>query len=205
MEAEFTDKERKKIFRGIKKKYSKVAKKPEGLFKYPTGRAGLEGLGYNDSLLQSLPEKAVSSFCGVGNPFTLGPINKGESVLDIGCGGGVDTMVAATMVGPEGKVVGIEMIPMMLKRARKNLEETSIKNITLEEASAEDLPLPGSSNEISSEITCYHIYLIFGIPLAKYIHPVQVASGTYFLFRYPSEPCSNLKFPKTFMFCKVTF
>ena len=71
-------------------------------------------------------------------------------------------MVAATMVGPGGKVVSIEMIPMMLKRARKNLEETSIKNITLEEASAEDLPIPGSSFDVVKKYFRY-LYAIFFI------------------------------------------
>ena len=119
-----------------------VAISPEGKFSYPTGRAGLERQKYDPQVIQSLPENVLSSYCGVGNPFSLGPINKGETVLDIGCGAGVDTLVAAVMVGPEGKVTGIDLTPDMLKQARINLETTSLKNVSFEEGSAEELAFP---------------------------------------------------------------
>ncbi len=99
---DFTAQDRKKIEEGIRGKFAKVAVNPEGLFRYPTGRAGLEGLKYDPGILKALPESALESFCGVGNPFSLGEIHDRECVLDIGCGGGVDTMVAAIMVGPGG-------------------------------------------------------------------------------------------------------
>lgn len=142
MKTDITAEDRKRIEEGIREKYAKVAVNPEGLFSYPTGRAGLEALKYDPDILQSLPETTLESFCGVGNPFSIGEIHEGESVLDIGCGGGVDAMVAATITGPTGWVVGIDMSSEMVERARQNLGLTQIQNVSFEESSAEDLPFP---------------------------------------------------------------
>ena len=142
METKFNSDEKKRIQQGIKEKYKLVAIKPEGKFSYPTGRAGLEGQKYDPEILRALPEDVLASYCGVGNPFSLGPVTKGEAVLDIGCGAGVDTFIAAIMVGPEGRVIGIDLISEMLNRARTNLEKTSFKNVTFQEGSAEELPFP---------------------------------------------------------------
>jgi len=140
METKLTIEERKRIKEAIHQKYARVSNSPEGHFRYPTGRAALQALNYNPQIIKALPGAAVASYCGVGNPFTLGPVHEGGSVLDIGCGCGVDTLIAAIMVGPKGKAVGIDMVPEMLARARRNLQETSLKNVTFQEASAEDLP-----------------------------------------------------------------
>lgn len=142
MEIALTTEDRGRIEESIRQKYIKVASTPEGQFQYPTGRAGLEALTYDKEKVQKLPDEAVASYCGVGNPFTLGSIQKGEAVLDIGCGAGVDTLIAAGMVGSEGKVVGIDMVPEMLERAMKNLNETTLNNVTFQPASAENLPFP---------------------------------------------------------------
>jgi SAM-dependent methyltransferase len=142
METKFTSDERKRIQQGIKEKYKVVAVNPEGQFRYPTGWAGLEGQKYDPEILRTLPENVLASYCGVGNPFSLGAVTKGEAVLDIGCGAGVDTFVAAIMVGPEGRVIGIDLISEMLSRARMNLKKTSLKNVTFQEGSAEELPFP---------------------------------------------------------------
>ena len=148
METKFNSDERKRIREGIKDKYKAVAITPEGKFSYPTGRAGLEGQKYDPKILRALPEDVLASYCGVGNPFSLGPLNKGEAVLDIGCGAGVDTLVAAIMVGTEGRVTGIDLIPEMLKRARTNFKKTSLKNVTLREGSAEKLPFPDETFDV---------------------------------------------------------
>lgn len=139
METEFSPQEKDKICKEIRKKYKQVAKNPEGLFKYPTGKAGLEALQYDPEVIKALPETVIASFCGVGNPFTLGVVNEGESVLDIGCGAGVDTIFAAKMTGPFGKVVGIDLIPEMLQRAKANLKLVNLNYVTYEEASSDKL------------------------------------------------------------------
>jgi ubiquinone/menaquinone biosynthesis C-methylase UbiE len=84
----------------------------------------------------------TASYCGVGNPFTLGAVNEGESVLDIGCGCGVDTIFAAKMTGTSGKVVGIDLMPEMLQRAKENLKFANLDNVTYEEASSDNLSFP---------------------------------------------------------------
>jgi SAM-dependent methyltransferase len=140
MENEFTLKDKKKIKAGIRKKYAKVATSPEGLFKYPTGRAGLKALQYDSAHLRAVPETVAASYCGVGNLFSLGPIKEGEAILDIGCGAGVDTILAAMMTGPLGNVVGIDTAPEMVKRARENLSLIGTHNVIFKEASAERLP-----------------------------------------------------------------
>jgi 2-polyprenyl-3-methyl-5-hydroxy-6-metoxy-1,4-benzoquinol methylase len=137
-----------KIESGIRDKYIKVADNPEGLFRYPTGRAGIEAQKYDPELVGVLPEAVISSYCGVGNPFSLGPINKGDEVLDIGCGAGVDTILAAMMAGPTGKAVGIDIVPEMLQRAKTNMEMTGLKNVSFESTSGEILPFSDSEFDV---------------------------------------------------------
>ena len=142
MENELTSQDKQRIEETIRGKYIKVAVGPEGLFRYPTGRAGLEALNYAPAIIEALPEPLAASYCGVGNPFTLGAIHPGEAILDIGCGAGVDSIIAAKMVGPEGKVTGIDLVPEMLAKARENAQITGVDNVTFMEASAEQLPFP---------------------------------------------------------------
>ena len=137
-----------RIVEGIRKKYAEASITPQGLFNYPTGREGLKGLGYDSKIVETIPKPVIDSFCGVGNPFSLGPIHKGETVLDIGCGGGFDVIFAATEVGPEGQVTGIDVTPEMLERSKKNLQETSFENVTLRQATAEELPFPDNNFDV---------------------------------------------------------
>lgn len=148
METQLTSKDKKRIETSILGKYAKVAISPENLFKYPTGLAGLKALNYDPEIIQTLPEAVLASYCGVGNPFTLGQINEGEAVLDIGCGAGVDTIFAAMMVGPTGRAVGVDMTPAMLVRARESVQVMALENVSFEEASAENLPFEDSSFDV---------------------------------------------------------
>jgi arsenite methyltransferase len=134
--------DRRKIQEGIREKYAKVALLPEGYFRYPTGKVALEKLKYDSELINVFPSEVVRSYCGVGNPFQLGPVHTGEHILDIGCGGGMDALVAAMMVGSTGKVIGVDVVYEMLARARENLRRTSLNNVIFQESSAEALPFP---------------------------------------------------------------
>ncbi len=129
----------KKIHNGIRDKYAKVAVSPEGQFKYPTGRAGLEQLKYDAAIVSELPESVAGSFCGVGNPFSLGEIPPGSRLLDIGCGAGVDALVASKVVGPSGKVMGIDITPEMIRRAEVNKKEIGAQNVFFQLNRVQDL------------------------------------------------------------------
>jgi len=142
------DQDKQKIEKGLREKYNKVSITPEGQFQYPTGRTGLKALKYNLEILQSLPDSVTATYCGVGNPFSLGPLAKGETVLDVGCGTGVDAIFAAKMVGPAGAVTGIDLVPEMLNRAKENASLAGVVNITFIESSAEKLPLPDASFDV---------------------------------------------------------
>src|SRR5918911_766868 len=131
----------------IKKTYASVSEEPDRAFIFPTGRAWAEDLDYPDELTR-VPDTAVESFAGVANPFSLGRLAPGEEVLDVGCGAGTDTLVAAQMVAPAGRVTGIDMTPEMLSRARAAASEMGAANVTFVEGDVEDLPFAADSFDV---------------------------------------------------------
>ncbi len=126
----------------IKRTYAEVSQEPGKDFVFPTGREWATDLGYPEELLARVPDSAVESFAGVANPFSLGELEPGERVLDLGCGAGTDTLVAAQMVGPEGRVTGIDMTPEMLAKARGAADEMGATNVDFVEGEVEQLPFP---------------------------------------------------------------
>ena len=148
MDFQITTEDLEKIEAGIREKYTGVAKSPEGQFTYPTGKKGLESLNYDKMLIDKLPDAVASSYCGVGNPYSLGKIHTGDQVLDIGCGAGVEAILAAMMTGETGKVVGVDIVPEMLERAKTNLKVIGLKNVTFKKVSGENLPFPDDSFEV---------------------------------------------------------
>ncbi len=148
MEFQITTDDLKKIEAGINEKYAKVAVSPEGQFKYPTGSKGLDALNYDKALTEKLPNEVASSYCGVGNPFALGKINQGEQILDIGCGAGVDTILAALSVGPKGSVVGVDIVPEMIARAESNLQMMDLDNVDFQNTSGEKLPFADDTFDV---------------------------------------------------------
>jgi arsenite methyltransferase len=137
-----------KIEASIRQKYFEVAKSPEGKFQYPTGRKGLEALNYDKTLIDKLPDDVASFYCGVGNPFSLGKIIEGSRVLDVGCGTGVDTILAGMMVGPTGSAVGVDMVPEMVARAESNLKITGFVNVCFQNTAAENLPFSDDTFDV---------------------------------------------------------
>jgi arsenite methyltransferase len=132
----------------IRKTYASVSQEPDKDFIFPTGRAWAEGLDYPEEL-SSVPETAVESFAGVANPFSLGRLAPGEDVLDIGCGAGTDTLVAARMVAPAGQVTGIDLTPEMLSRARAAAVEMGATNVDFVEGDVEQLPFAAASFDVA--------------------------------------------------------
>ena len=131
----------------IRKTYASVSQEPRQDFMFPTGRAWAEDLDYPDELA-NVPEHAVESFAGVANPFSLGRLAPAERVLDLGCGAGTDSLVAAQMVGAEGHVTGIDMTPEMLDKARAAAAELGAGNVEFVAGEVEQLPFADASFDV---------------------------------------------------------
>jgi arsenite methyltransferase len=128
------------IQKGLRKKYAEISRSAAGQFSYPTGRAGAETLHYDPSFVENIPDELLESFCGVGNPFALGMINPGEVLLDIGCGAGFDMIVASRLVGPTGRVCGIDLTPEMKERSQVNFKRAEVSNAEIQIAGSEKIP-----------------------------------------------------------------
>ena len=126
----------------IHEEYEAVALDPGRGFHFHTGRPLAQMLGYPDEWMNAVPEGAVESFAGTGNPFSLGEIRSGERVVDVGSGSGFDSLIAAQLVGPEGHVVGVDMTTEMLAKARENARQAGLANVEFREGLAETLPVP---------------------------------------------------------------
>jgi arsenite methyltransferase len=126
----------------ISKEYEEVANNPEQGFHFHTGRSLTKILGYEEEWLKGIPESSIESFAGTGNPFSLGEIRPGERVIDIGCGAGIDSLIAAKKVGSDGKVIGIDMTEAMLDKARQASEVAGLRQVEFRYGHAENLPVP---------------------------------------------------------------
>jgi SAM-dependent methyltransferase len=131
----------------IRKTYCAVSQEPDTDFIFPTGRAWAEDLGYPGELAR-VPERSVDSFAGVANPFSFGRLQPGERVLDVGCGAGTDSLIAALMVGPTGHVTGIDMTPEMLAKARASADELGLDHVEFVEGEAESMPFEDASFDV---------------------------------------------------------
>jgi len=147
MVAIFSDK-REFIFKAVADMYTDVATHPEKTFHFPTGRLACLFVGYPAHQLDRVPATAVESFAGVGYPFAADVIRAGDVVLDIGSGAGTDTLIASTLVGPHGKVYGLDMTPAMLDKLRRNVAAMRAENVVPTAGNAEEIPLPDASIDV---------------------------------------------------------
>jgi SAM-dependent methyltransferase len=132
----------------IRKTYTDVSTDHEQEFIFPTGRAWAQELGYPEPELARVPDATVESFAGVANHWLLGRVDPGSVVLDLGCGTGTDLLIAAQMTGPTGRVIGVDMTPAMLHRARDSAQEMGFGNVEFHESLIESLPLEDASVDI---------------------------------------------------------
>ena len=125
----------------VKDKYRAVAIEPGGTYHFHTGRPLAKRLGYDDAVVDPLPDAAVESFAGVGNPFELRTLENGKKVVDIGSGAGFDSFIAASQVGPGGQVIGIDMTEEMLAKSRATAKAMGANNVEFREGLVEKIPV----------------------------------------------------------------
>ncbi len=129
-----------KIRDSIRKKYRDVSVSPCGKFRYPTGIEGLKFLGYDLSILEDMPDNIFEYFCGVGNVFKAGKLEKGEAILDVGCGSGFDLIYAYVLASGDGIFCGIDLTYEMIEKGKRILKLIKISDIHLSVASSEEIP-----------------------------------------------------------------
>ena len=125
----------------VRGKYREVALDPGASFHFHTGRGLASRLGYEAGEVDALPDRAVESFAGVGNPFSLRRLAPGEKVVDVGSGGGFDSFIAASQVGPGGQVVGIDMTAEMLDKSRQTATALGLGHVQFRDGLAEAIPV----------------------------------------------------------------
>ncbi len=132
----------------VERRFAQVARSPDQEQKFPVGPASAKKLGYDPQEIDALPTSVTESFCGVGNPLGPGAVLPGQTVLDLGSGAGLDSLLAARRVGPTGKVVGVDLCPEMVEKARRNASLLGPHNVQFLQAQIEKLPLPDASADV---------------------------------------------------------
>ncbi|MGM0784072.1 MAG: MerC family mercury resistance protein [Pseudomonadota bacterium] len=136
---------REQIVAAVQAMYTEVAERPDAPFHFPLGGETCRQLGYPAAQTQGLPPALLDSFAGVGYPFRTGTVEPGDRVLDLGAGAGVDSLIASRLVGPEGRVIALDLTAAMTRKLKRTAEEQGIANLDVVQASAERLPLPDAS------------------------------------------------------------
>lgn len=132
----------------VRRRYAEISCSIKDRFKYPTGKEGVLMLGYDLRVVRTVPEGIVELFCGVGNPFSLGPVSPGETVLDAGCGGGFDVFMARHLTGHEGRVYGIDLVPEMAEKAKRNIMSMEFSNCEIRAAGTEAIPFDDNTFDV---------------------------------------------------------
>lgn len=132
----------------MRQRFVKVALDPKAPQRHPTGPDSAKRLGYDPVEIDALPAAVTESFAGVGNPFALGAPRPGETVLDLGCGAGVDSALAARRVGPTGRVLGVDVTVEMVEKARTNAAAVGVANVAFHHGEADRLPAADGSVDL---------------------------------------------------------
>jgi SAM-dependent methyltransferase len=140
--------DREELRRRISDKYRDVALNPELGFHFHTGRPLALMLGYPTDVVDQLPSGTVDSFAGTGNPFLFGDLAPGETVVDIGCGAGFDSLIAARQVGPTGRLIAVDMTEAMREKARSGARDLGFDHVEVREGYAESLPVADGTIDV---------------------------------------------------------
>ena len=176
---------------GVRTAYSAAAQRPQDEHPFPVGRGFAESLGYPQDLLADLASVSVEAFAGVSNVAVFADIPEGATVLDLGCGAGLDSLIAAQRVGPEGKVIGVDFSDAMLARARQAAAEADASNVEYRRADAEDVPLDGDSVDVALVNGIFNLNpardAIFG-ELARVVRPGGAVYAAELILKEPLPP-----------------
>ena len=137
------------IRQAVVERFASLAASPEEEQMFPVGRESAKQLGYDAARIDALPTSATESFCGVGNPLSLGRMTHGDTIIDLGSGAGMDSLIAASLVGPTGKVIGVDMTPAMIHKARQNADVLRISNVEFRLGTLEELPIDDNSIDVA--------------------------------------------------------
>ena len=140
--------DREELRRRISDKYRDVALNPALGFHFHTGRPLARMLGYPMDVVDQLPPGTVDSFAGTGNPFLFGDLAPGETVVDIGCGAGFDSLIAARQIGPGGRLLAVDMTEAMREKARSGARDLGFDHVEVREGYAESLPVAGGTADV---------------------------------------------------------
>jgi arsenite methyltransferase len=132
----------------VRERFGRIATAPQRE-KRRIGPSAAQALGYDPGEIDRLPQAVTESFAGVGNPHALGEVRPGETVLDLGSGAGLDSLLAARKVGPGGRVVGIDFTPEMVAKARRNVQAVGLSNVAFHNAPVEALPLADNTADVA--------------------------------------------------------
>jgi arsenite methyltransferase len=136
------------LFEQIRALYNDLALHPEKDFGWGKGKENARHLGYDRCWLERFPAPVWESAAAVGNPFSLGPVRPGETVVDLGCGAGADLCIAALLAGPAGHVIGFDFTPGMVQKARANAMRVGLANVTVYEADIAQVPLQDACADV---------------------------------------------------------
>lgn len=146
--AVITEFRREAIASAVQAMYTDVARSPDRTFHFPVGRRACAFVGYPEDVLAGVPEAALESFAGVGYPFAAAVIRPGDTVLDVGSGSGTDAFIARTLVGPAGRVLGLDCTPAMREKLRQTIARAGATKIEVLEGDAEAIPVPDRSVDV---------------------------------------------------------
>lgn len=132
----------------VRRRFVTVALDPQAPQRHPTGPDSAKRLGYDPAEIDALPASVTESFAGVGNPLALGDLRPGEAVLDLGCGAGLDSVLAARRVGPTGRVVGVDATAEMVAKARTGAAAAGVANAAFHHGEAERLPVADGTVDV---------------------------------------------------------
>jgi SAM-dependent methyltransferase len=132
----------------VQDKYRAVAVAPNATYHFHTGRAAAARCGYDSTIVDALPDRAVESFAGVANPFALRTPERGERVVDAGSGAGFDSFVAAHFVGSDGRVIGIDMTAEMLEKSRATAEALGLAHVEFRDGFLESMPVEDDGADV---------------------------------------------------------